>query len=318
MAFFSTASADYAKAIQSLVKPTYESKYGTLIENQLNKILNKEAFSYDFNADPLYQNYKDQYTKMGKEAAMNAAAATSTLTGGYGNSYAGTAAAQANQQYLTQLNETIPELYKAALNKYNMEKEDMYNQFNLVQGEENRLYGQYRDQVSDYYSDLSDLRSGHSTAQAQENADRDYNYQVSRDAVADSQWQKNYDTSNYQWQSQFDYQKQRDAVADSQWEKEYQLALKKAKSSGGSGGGKKTGSSSLSNGYTPDYGSKDFASEIRKIVTETYNKNDWSEDSVAEYINNLVSKKAITKDEAEQLYENALYLYPQYRDRVNR
>lgn len=240
MAFFSTASADYAKAIQSLVKPTYESKYGTLIENQLNKILNKEAFSYDFNADPLYQNYKDQYTKMGKEAAMNAAAATSTLTGGYGNSYAGTAAAQANQQYLTQLNEAIPELYNAALNKYNMEKEDMYNQFNVLQSEENRLYGQHRDNVSDYYSDLSDLRSGHNTAQAQENADRDYNYQVSRDAVSDSQWQKNYDTSNYQWQSQFDYQKQRDAVADSQWEKEYQLALKKARSSGGSGGGKKS------------------------------------------------------------------------------
>ena len=240
MAFFSTASADYAKAIQSLVKPTYESKYGTLIDNQLNKILNKEAFSYDFNADPLYQNYKDQYTKMGKEAAMNAAAATSTLTGGYGNSYAGTAAAQANQQYLTQLNETIPELYNAALNKYNMEKEDMYNQFNLLQGEENRLYGQHRDNVSDYYSDLSDLRSGHSTAQAQENWLAEMEYRKSRDEVSDSQWQKNYDTSNYQWQSQFDYQKQRDAVADSQWEKEYQLALKKAKSSGGSGGSSKS------------------------------------------------------------------------------
>lgn len=241
MAFFSTASADYAKAIQSLVKPTYQSKYGTLIENQLNKILNKEAFSYDFNADPLYQNYKDQYTKMGKEAAMNAAAATSTLTGGYGNSYAGTAAAQANQQYLTQLNDIIPELRNAAMQKYQMEKEDLYNQFGVIQGEEQRLYGQYRDATSDYYSDLSDLRSGHSTAQAQENADRDYDYRVSRDAVSDSQWQKNFDTSNYQWQSQFDYQKQRDAVADSQWEKEYQLALKKAKSGGSGGSSSKQG-----------------------------------------------------------------------------
>lgn len=242
MAFFSNNSADYASAIQKLIKPTYTSKYGTMIEDQLNKILNKESFSYDFNADPLYQNYKDQYTKLGKEAAINAAAATSTLTGGYGNSYAGTAAAQANQQYLTQLNQAIPELYNAALNKYNMEKEDMYNQFNLVQGEENRLYGQYRDTVSDYYSDLSDLRSGHSTALSQENADRDYNYQVSRDSVSDSQWQKQYDTSNYQWQSQFDYQKQRDAVADSQWEKEYQLALKKAKSGGSGGSGSKKSS----------------------------------------------------------------------------
>lgn len=229
MAFFSSNSADYARAIQSLVKPTYQSKFGNVIEDQLNKILNRESFSYDFNPDPLYQNYKDQYTKMGKEAAMNAAAATSTLTGGYGNSYAGTAAAQANQQYLTQLNERIPELYNAALSKYNMETEDMYNRFNTVQSEENRLYGQYRDQVSDYYSDLSDLRGGHSVTQTQENADRDFNYKVGRDSVSDNQWAK-----------QFEYQKSRDAVADSQWQKEYELALKKARSSGGSGGNKTT------------------------------------------------------------------------------
>ena len=337
MAFFSSNSADYAKAIQSLIKPTYQSKYGTLIDNQLNKILNKESFSYDFNADPLYQNYKDQYTKLGKEAAMNAAAATSTLTGGYGNSYAGTAAAQANQQYLTQLNERIPELYNAAMNKYQMETEDMYNKFNLVQGEENRLYGQYRDSVSDYYSDLSDLRSGHSTAQAQENADRDYNYKVSRDAVSDSQWQKQYDTSNYQWQSQFDYQKQRDAVADSQWEKEYQLALQKARSGSGSGGGNSKKNGTLSNGYQPDYSSNNIRGEITKIVTNAAKSNDWSVDAVGEYINELASRKVLdtsvnksAKDwpwkdpktgenisEADWYYETSLLNFPQYSKKVS-
>ena len=237
MAFFSTNSRDYASAIQSLVKPTYQSKYENLIEQQMNKILNREDFKYDFNADPLYQNYKDQYTKLGKEAAINATAAASALTGGYGNSYAGTAASQANQQYLTQLNERIPELYNAAMQKYNMETENMYNQFGALQTEEGRQYGMYRDKVSDYYSDLSDLRNGHATAQAQENADREFEYRKSRDAVSDSQWSQNYAyqqardaISDSHWQQEFD-------TKNSQWQKEYELALKKARSGGGSGGG---------------------------------------------------------------------------------
>jgi hypothetical protein len=241
MAFFSTNSRDYASAIQSLVKPTYQSKYENLIENQMNKILNREDFSYDFNADPLYQNYKNQYTKLGKEAAINATAAASALTGGYGNSYAGTAASQANQQYLTQLNERIPELYNAAMQKYNMETENMYNQFGALQTEEGRQYGMYRDKVSDYYSDLSDLRNGFGTAQAQENADREFEYRQSRDAVSDSQWSQNYAyqqardaISDSHWQQEFD-------TKNSQWQKEYELALKKARSGGSGGGTSKTG-----------------------------------------------------------------------------
>lgn len=45
--------------------------------------------------------------------------------------------------------------------------------------------------------------------------DRNYNYQVSRDKVSDSQWNK-----------QFKYQKSRDKVSDSQWQKEYELSKK--------------------------------------------------------------------------------------------
>ena len=267
MAFFSTNSADYASAINALKKPTYESKYDNVIENQLNKILNREEFSYDFNADPLYQQYKDQYTKLGKEASMNAAASASSLTGGYGNSYAGTAASQANQQYLTELNNQIPELMNAAMDKYKMETENLYNQFGALQQEEGRQYGMYRDSVSDYYNDWSMLQNGFGIAQSQENYNKDFNYKVARDAVADSQWQaqfdynksrdsvsdsqweRNFNNSNDQWNKEFAYKQARDAVADSQWEKEYQLAVQKAKAarSGGNGSGKKSNDSSVTN-----------------------------------------------------------------------
>lgn len=252
MAFKSTKSKDYVKQINSLEKPTYESQYGGMINDTLNKIINKQPFSYDFNGDPLYQNYKDQYVKLGKEAAMNATASVAGLTGGYGNSYGATAASQANQQYLTKLNDIIPELYDAALNKYQMEVDNNYKQFSALQSEENRLYGQHRDDVSDYYSDWGNLESGYSTALNQENWQKEFDYQKERDAIADAQWQANFDfnssragVSDSQWNQNFAYQKERDAVADAQWQKNYELALKKARSgrSGSSGSSKKSSGS---------------------------------------------------------------------------
>lgn len=181
----------------------YQSKYGTQIDATLDKIVNRQPFSYDFNADPLYQNYKDQYTKLGNEAAMNAAANASALTGGYGNSYAVTAGAQANQQYLTQLNQVIPELYNAAMNKYQMEGDQLNNVYGVLGSAEDRNYGQYRDKVSDWQTDRNYYQGAYGT-------------QVNMD----------------QWQQNFDYQKQRDAVSDSQWKAEY--ALKAAKAAQGS------------------------------------------------------------------------------------
>ena len=317
MAFFSTNSKDYISQINSLIKPTYESKYNNLIENTMNKILNKENFTYDFNADPLYQNYKDQYTKLGKEASMNAAASASALSGGYGNSYAGTAASQANQQYLTQLNDKIPELYDAAMKKYQMETENLYNKFGLLQSEENRLYGQHRDEVSDYYNDYGNLQQGFATAQAHEEwlesmelEKEKFGYQKERDAISDSQWNKTFDynagrdsVSDSQWEKQFAYQQARDAVADSQWEKEYQLALKKARSGGGSGGGRKSSSKDSSANWTGAEipGTKlgesyQFTQEMAEsVLNDNYHK---SKQDKIDALNNWYNMGYITENDA--------------------
>lgn len=141
----------------------YTSKYQAQLDNALNAITNRKAFSYDFNADPMYQMYKDQYTKLGNEAAQNAAASVSALTGGFGNSYATTAASQANQQYLTKLNEVIPELYNLAMNRYRMEGDELNNRFNVLGQAEDRDYGRYRDQVADYNDLLAYLQGAYGT-----------------------------------------------------------------------------------------------------------------------------------------------------------
>ena len=60
----------------------YESQYGAQIDSLLEQIQNRKAFAYDFNADPLYQQYKNQYTKLGSDAAANAAADAAGRPGG--------------------------------------------------------------------------------------------------------------------------------------------------------------------------------------------------------------------------------------------
>lgn len=198
----------------------YKSRYEDQLTSALDRLTNREKFNYDFNADPMYQMYKDQYTKLGNEAAMNAAADVSALTGGYGNSYAATAAAQAGQQYLTKLNERIPELYSAAMNKYLMEGDQLKDTYSTLADADNRDYGKYRDDVADNQWQQS------------------FDYGKERDAVADKQWQQSFDygkerdaVADEQWQKNFDYGKQRDAVADEQWNKNYEQSLRQLEES---------------------------------------------------------------------------------------
>jgi AAA+ ATPase superfamily predicted ATPase len=235
MAFFSDKSADYTSQIQSLKKPTYTSKYDSQIQKNLNDILNHKKFTYDFNADPLYQMYKDQYSKQGKEAAMDAMAQSAGNTSGYANSYGVSQAAKANQNVLDQLNERVPELYNAAQVRYQNNLNNMYQKFNTLMSEENRLYGIYRDSVGDYYNELSNLQSGYETALTQENFNAEMAYRRERDAIADQQhaeqmaYQRARDqAADAQAAAELAYQRERDAASDAQWQQSYQAALSQA------------------------------------------------------------------------------------------
>lgn len=185
----------------------YQSEWQTQLNDTLNKILNREKFSYDLNGDALYQQYKDQYTTQGKMAMMDTMGQAQAMTGGYGNSYAQSVGQQAYQGYLQQLNDKVPELYQLALNQYNAEGDDLYNQASLMAGMEEQEYGRYRDKMSDYYTELDRL-----TNDARYQAETDYgkwmdktnlDYGIHRDAVEDKQWDDS-----------FRYQKDRDKIED--------------------------------------------------------------------------------------------------------
>lgn len=126
-------------------------------------IKNYGEFSYDVNSDALYQQYADQYVRQGKLASADVMGQAAAMTGGYGNSYASSAGNQAFQSYLQQLNDRVPELYQLALDRYNMGKQDLYDQYGMLLSEYEREYGLYSDEYNklldalgiakdDYYS----------------------------------------------------------------------------------------------------------------------------------------------------------------------
>ena len=128
-------------------------QYGQQLNDTMNRINNREKFSYDVNADALYQQYKNQYMTQGFNAMQDTMGQAAALTGGYGNSYAATAGNQAYQGYLGQLNNVIPELYNLAYQRYNQEGQDLMNQYNMYSDAYGRDYGEYRDNMSDWNVD---------------------------------------------------------------------------------------------------------------------------------------------------------------------
>ncbi len=126
----------------------YSSPYQQLSKDALDKWQNREKFTYDLNADALYNQYKNNYMQQGKLAMKDTVGQVSALTGGYGNSYAQTAGQQAYQGYLQQLNDIVPSLYESAYAKYQQEGNDLYNQWQAMQSLEAQDYARYQDQVA--------------------------------------------------------------------------------------------------------------------------------------------------------------------------
>lgn len=201
--------------LNSLQKPgAYQSQWQQSLNDIIGKIQNREKFTYDLNGDALYQQYKNQYMTQGQQAMMDTMGQAAALTGGYGNSYAQSVGQQTYQGYLQQLNDKVPELYQLALDQYNREGEDLYNQYSLYADRDETEYGRYRDTVSDYNTERDYLTG-------RLDSEKSFDYGQYRDTVADDQWQTEFDEGKRQFDTTFDYQKERDNIADNQWQAEF-------------------------------------------------------------------------------------------------
>ena len=147
----------------------YQSQWQSQLDSLMDQIMNRDKFSYDMNGDALYQQYKDKYIQQGKMAMGDAIGQASAMTGGYGNSYAQSVGQQAYQAQLQNLNDIVPQLYAMALDQYNQEGQNLYNQYGMVADRESQDYGRYRDTVSDYLTERDYL-------QGRYDSERDFDY----------------------------------------------------------------------------------------------------------------------------------------------
>lgn len=169
--YVTAAKPTYSKVANtaSYQAPTFESKYGSQLDSALNNVTN---FKYDPLQDASYRQLAKSYNQLGNQAARNTMGEVAALNGGYGSSYAATAANQQRSQYNQQLAAMIPDLEDRAYNRAT-------GTLNALRDADNTDYGRYRDTTSD--------------AQWQYSQD----YQAWRDAMADSQWQYSTDLNQY-------------------------------------------------------------------------------------------------------------------------
>lgn len=199
--------ASPAKADTSWLDKLGESSYNYdqsgQISAKLDALLNRTPFSYDAASDPLYQQYRKQYTREADRSAEDVLGKAAVMTGGMPSTAAVAASQQASDYQMSQMTDKIPELQQLA-------------------------YSMYQDKLSGDRADLNTLIGLEDNNYNRWLSDRNYLYQLARDQVGDQQtadalaYQKQQDKLNY------NYQKERDAIEDARYNAEWQYKLQQA------------------------------------------------------------------------------------------
>ncbi len=199
--------ASPAKADTSWLDKLGDSNYNYdqngQISAKLDALLNRTPFSYDAASDPLYQQYRKQYTREADRSAEDVLGKAAVMTGGMPSTAAVAASQQASDYQMSQMTDKIPELQQLA-------------------------YSMYQDGLNADRADLNTLIGLEDNNYNRWLADRNYLYQLARDQVGDQQtadalaYQKQQDKLNY------DYQKERDAIEDARYNAEWQYKLQQA------------------------------------------------------------------------------------------
>ena len=142
----------------------YQSQYADQIAAQLNAIQNRDPFSYDYESDPVWQAYKQQYMREGRRASEDAMGQYAAMTGGMPSTAAMAAAQQAQSYYNAQMNDKIPELYKLAYDMWLNEGNQMQNNLSTLQGLDQTDYGRWADAYNRMLNGYDALRAADQTA----------------------------------------------------------------------------------------------------------------------------------------------------------
>ena len=146
----SKAGSSYSYAQNA---PTYTNRYQGAMDLAMATLMGRKPFSYDAAKDPNYQQYEDTYTRMGQQAMDDTLARMSARTGGLASSYAGAAAQQTYNGYMSALADKVPQLRQMAYEMYLGEEDTARKNMSMLQGLENAEYGRYLDRLGQWNTD---------------------------------------------------------------------------------------------------------------------------------------------------------------------
>ena len=190
-------------SFQQKEAPKWEDAYGDTYKTALDGVMN---FQYDSSTDPLYSQYRKQYTREGRRATEDALGTAAAASGGIPSSYATAAAAQAGNYYRAQMTDKIPELaqiqYNQALNSLSSARNARQDDYNI-----------YLNALNQY------------------NTDRNFDYGVHSDEIADQRYGRNEAWQNAmnaaQYGGDYSWLQKLGVTTDNnpmEWERKYTLA----------------------------------------------------------------------------------------------
>ena len=182
------------------------------------QLASRPEFSYNPTDDPSYAAYSEHYRNAGDQAREDVLAQAAAMVGGQPSSYAVAAAEQAQNEYNAKMSDMIPQLREAAYAMYADEGNNMRNDLSLLMALDEAEYNRHQ---NDYANQMAE-------------------------------WQANYGVS-------------RDAIEDARYDQEMALAMQQASKSG-SGGGR--GGSVYVEGAQDEYGL--YAAAIKSGNPENY------------------------------------------------
>lgn len=217
-------------------RPSFDYTYDSEMRALIDQILNSNLA--DWKKGDQYSALRDQYAANGEMGMNDLLGQVSSRTGGLASSYA---ASVANQEY----NDWMSKLEQAAREMYQQDRNDKLNSLGVLSDAYDREYGEYGDKLNQW------------------NADRDFAYQQTQDALA-NQWKQkewDYNMSQDEWNKAAQQAEMMASYGDfsgykalgytdsqiASMRQAYQIAqTAKAKSGrSGSSGGKKSGDSGM-------------------------------------------------------------------------
>lgn len=170
----------------------YKSAYADEIDALIGELENREDFVYDHSEDPLYENYRESYTRGGELAMRGSMGEAAALTGGYGSSYAQSVGQQTYQAYMSALSDKVPELASRAYDRYMDEGDALKEKLEAYGKLDAADYAKYRDTAEDelereklayerYRDEQEAALERYKQEKDDERYEREWNYRLSED-----------------------------------------------------------------------------------------------------------------------------------------